>query len=89
MTGKRSLLSVAKRKYFTAYLYAKQNTHIKLTQDSAPLDQKSKRSLRMSNSCRRVKVGKAFFPADPIIGCPYGTLFTLSADGKSLEKTHQ
>ncbi|KAL4539650.1 hypothetical protein Ndes2437B_g01989 [Nannochloris sp. 'desiccata'] len=36
----------------------------------------------------RIKLGKAFYPADPIIGCNYGTLFTISADGKSLEKTH-
>jgi len=46
-------------------------------------------SNRIFNSCRRIKLGKAFYPADPIIGCNFGTLFTISADGKSLEKTHQ
>jgi hypothetical protein len=34
-------------------------------------------------------MGKVYYPATPIIGCNYGTLFTISADGKSIEKIEQ
>lgn len=36
--------------------------------------------------CSEVKLGKVFCPATPIIGCPYGSMFALAADGKSLER---
>ena len=36
--------------------------------------------------CSRVKLGSAFCPAAPLIGCPYGAMFTLAADGKSLQR---
>ncbi|PRW61100.1 tRNA (adenine(58)-N(1))-methyltransferase non-catalytic subunit trm6 [Chlorella sorokiniana] len=35
----------------------------------------------------RVKLGTAFFSAAPLLGCPYGSMFTLSADGSTLERT--
>jgi hypothetical protein len=37
----------------------------------------------------KVKLGRAYFPADPLIGSPFGSIFTVSADGKRLERTQQ
>jgi hypothetical protein len=37
--------------------------------------------------CRKVKLGKVFCSTKPLVGCPYGSMFTLAADGKSLERT--
>jgi hypothetical protein len=33
----------------------------------------------------KVKLGKVFCPTTPLIGQPFGTYFTLGADGRSLE----
>lgn len=38
-------------------------------------------------TCSKVKVGGAYCSATPLVGCPYGAMFTLGADGKSLERT--
>lgn len=35
----------------------------------------------------KVKLGKVFCSAAALLGCPYGSMFALSADGKSLERT--
>jgi hypothetical protein len=37
--------------------------------------------------CSKVKLGKTSCSAAPLIGCPYGSMFALAADGKSLERT--
>lgn len=36
--------------------------------------------------CSNVKLGKVFCSVAPLVGCPYGAMFTLGADGKSLER---
>jgi hypothetical protein len=36
-----------------------------------------------------VKFGKGYCATDALVGCPFGSLFTLSADGKSLQRTEQ
>jgi hypothetical protein len=33
-----------------------------------------------------VKLGKVFCSAEPLIGCPFGAMFGMAADGKSLER---
>jgi hypothetical protein len=34
----------------------------------------------------KIKVGKLFVPVTPLIGAPFGAVFTLSADSKHLER---
>lgn len=35
----------------------------------------------------KVKLGKVFCSAAALVGCPYGSMFALSANGNSLERT--
>ncbi|KAL4423995.1 hypothetical protein ABPG75_001296 [Micractinium tetrahymenae] len=35
----------------------------------------------------KVKLGKVFCSAAALVGCPYGSMFALGADGKTLERT--
>jgi hypothetical protein len=40
-------------------------------------------------TCSKIRLGTSQVPVDPVVGCLYGTLFTLSPDGRSLVKTEQ
>ena len=37
----------------------------------------------------KVKMGNSFFSVEPFVGAPWGAVFTVSADGHSLERTQQ
>lgn len=37
----------------------------------------------------KIKLGNSHVSAEPLAGCLYGTLFTLSADGKELVRAEQ
>ena len=41
------------------------------------------------HACSKVKLGGSYCSVEPLIGAPYGSIFTLSADGKSLQRTTQ